>query len=131
MNSQFYLKERERKVEKKVLLLLVMKHHDFQLQPGMLAAYVLVNVVRLFAPHPAVRTLKPRWAAALELAVAQHVMQVLITPSALRASIPDASLTLLTKSSRWAIVNTFTAMTVTELSSHVMNVLMRPRGTRG
>lgn len=56
----------------------------------MFETYVLVNVVRLLAPHSAVRALKPRRAATLELTVSQHVVQMLVTPFALWASVPDA-----------------------------------------
>lgn len=57
----------------------------------MLQAYVFINVVGLLAPHFAIGTLKPRWAATLELIVAQHVMQVPVSPLALGTIIPDAS----------------------------------------
>lgn len=71
--------------------LIVMKHHDLELRSWMFDTYVLVNVVGLLAPHPAIRALKSRRASTLELTMAQHVVQVPVAPRAFWTSIPDSS----------------------------------------
>lgn len=68
-----------------------MKHDDLEFRSWMFDTYVLVNVVGLLAPHPAIRALKSGRAATLELTMAQHVMQMAVAPRALWTSIPDAS----------------------------------------
>ncbi|KAG7205707.1 hypothetical protein KM043_007656 [Ampulex compressa] len=85
MSSSFYF-DNDRELSSR---LVVLEPHDLQLRTGMLDAYVLVNVVGLLAPHAAIRTLKPRGAAALELAMAQHVMHVAVAPLTLGANVPD------------------------------------------
>lgn len=68
-----------------------MKHDDLELRSWMFDTYVLVNVVGLLAPHPAIRALKSWRAATLELTMAQHVMQMPVAPRALWTSIPDSA----------------------------------------
>jgi len=55
----------------------------------MLDAYVLVDIVRLFALHTTVGTLKSRRAAAFESTMSQHVMHVPIALMTLRTRVPN------------------------------------------
>lgn len=85
-----------------------MKHDDLELRSWMFDTYVLVNVVGLLAPHPAIRALKSRRAATLELTMAQHVMQMPVAPRALWTSIPDSSSSIvITRNIRPDIRNRF------------------------
>lgn len=71
------------------LFLFIMQHDELGLQCRMFVAYVLVNIIGLFAPHAAVNTLKSRWSTALVLVMAQHMVFVLITLLTSRTNIPN------------------------------------------
>lgn len=69
--------------------LILMKSNECKSKSRMFEAYMLINVVRLFAFHVAVRALKSWWDAAFESVMTQHVFRTQISLVALRAWEPD------------------------------------------